>query len=57
MVKYLNFLIGVRTGSGSDRVPYDAILKTLVARRNVETASATVRPTQTATVDSRHDIG
>jgi len=27
MVKYLNFLIGVRTGSGSDRVPYDAILK------------------------------
>ncbi|MGQ0542862.1 MAG: serine hydrolase domain-containing protein [Blastocatellia bacterium] len=27
MIKYLNFLIGVRTGSGSDRVPYDGVLK------------------------------
>ena len=27
MEKYLNFLIGVRTGSDSDRVPYDTILK------------------------------
>ena len=27
MEKYLNFLIGVRTGKGNDRVPYDTILK------------------------------
>ena len=27
MEKYLNFLVGVRTGSDSDRVPYDTILK------------------------------
>ena len=27
MIKYLNFLVGVRTGSGSDGVLYDTILK------------------------------
>lgn len=50
MVKYINFLLGVRTGSGSDRVSYETILKR-------STLEEMWRPELPTTVDANGNSG